>query len=119
MVVKHLTASGSAFRILLVNMLGCSQDDPSRYLGWRSKGMALHYTRMSNANGSFPIPALRFVCQTPSSHPSNLQCFVLIMTLALYSIMFCQPLFVLKFRFGIMVIKRNLSNGENYVGVML
>ena len=59
-----------------LNMLGCSQDDVSHYLGWRSKGMAWHYTRMSNSAGSFPIPALRPLYQTPASHPSNLQCIV-------------------------------------------
>ena len=44
-----------SFRLRLsntLNMLGCSQDDISRYLEWRSKGMARHYTRMSNTAGS-------------------------------------------------------------------
>ena len=30
-----------------LNMLGCSHDDISRYLVWRSGGKARHYTRMS------------------------------------------------------------------------
>ena len=83
---KHLTGAKldcgetpQSFRLGLsntLNMLGCSQDDLSRYLGWRRKDMARHYTRMSNTAGSFPIPALRSLCQTPVSHPSNLQCIV-------------------------------------------
>ena len=33
--------------------------------------------------------------------------------------MSCQPPFCFKVQFRIMVIKRNLSNGENKLGVML
>ena len=49
---KHLTGAKldcgdtpQSFRLGLsntLNMLGCSQDDLSRYLGWRSKGIARH-----------------------------------------------------------------------------
>ena len=56
--------------------LGRSNDDISRYLGWRSGVMARIYTRMSNTAGSVPIPASRSLCHTPASHPSNLQCIV-------------------------------------------
>jgi len=83
---KHLTGAKlncgetpHSFRLDLsntLNMLGCSQDDISRYLGWRSEGIAWHYTGMSNTVGSFPIPASRSLCQTPASHLSNLQCIV-------------------------------------------
>ena len=83
---KHLTGAKlnggetpHSFRLGLsntLNMLGCLHDDISRYLGWRSGGMARHYTRMSSTTGSFPIPASRSLRQTPASHPSNLQCIV-------------------------------------------
>jgi len=83
---KHLTGAKlncgetpHSLRLSLLNtlnMLGCSQDDISRYLKWHSEGMAQHYTRMSNTTGSFPIPASRSLCQTSASHPSNLQCIV-------------------------------------------
>ena len=83
---RHLTGAklnggekAHSFRLGLLNtlnMLGCSHDDISRYLGWHSGGMVRHYTRMSNTTGSFPIPATRSLCQTPPSHPSNVQCIV-------------------------------------------
>ena len=83
---RHLTGAKlnggetpPSFRLSLsntLNMLGCLHDDISRYLGWRSGGMARHYTRMSNTTSSFPIPTPRSLCQTPASHPSNLECIV-------------------------------------------
>ena len=68
-----------SFRLGLSNtlsMLGCSKDDTSHYLRWCSKVITQHYTRISNTAGSFPIPALRSLYQTPVSHASNLQCIV-------------------------------------------
>lgn len=64
-----------------LNMLGCSHDEISRYLGWRSSGMVKHYTRMSNTASSFPLTGrvltgAKSLNQTPVSHPSNLQCIV-------------------------------------------
>jgi len=83
---KHLTGAKlnggetpHSFRLGLsntLNMLGCSQEDISRYLGWRREGMARHYIRVSNIAGSFSIPASRSLYHTPASHPSSLQCIV-------------------------------------------
>ena len=62
-----------------LNMMGCSPDEISRYVGWRGNSMVSHYTQMSSVAGSSPV-AKRLLSgteplhKTPTSHPSNLQC---------------------------------------------
>ena len=86
---KHLTGAKidcgetpHSFRLGLsntLNMMGCSPDDISRFVGWRNSDMVNHYTKMSTVAGSSSI-AKRFLSstecldRTPISHPSNLQC---------------------------------------------
>lgn len=53
-----------SFRVGLsntLNMLGCSQNEISHYLGWRSSCMVKRYTRMSNTASSFPVTG-RVLC---------------------------------------------------------
>ena len=83
-----------------LNMLGCSQDDISRYLGWRSEGMARHYTRMSNTAGVSSQQLAMYCLNHYISLISSLRS------------VFLAP-FCFKVPFGIIVIRRNLSNGEN------
>ena len=64
-----------------LNMLGCSQEEISHYLGWRDKkDMVENYTRMPSTASSFPItgtsPGAVCLSQIPASHPDNLQCIV-------------------------------------------
>jgi len=86
---KHLTEAKidcgetpHSFRLGLsntLNMMGCSPDEISRYVGWRNGNMVNHYTKMSTVAGSSPITrrhlsSTESLDQTPISHPSNLQC---------------------------------------------
>ena len=62
-----------------LNMMGCSLDEISRYVGWRNSDMVNHYTKMSTVTGSSSITkrllsSTECLVQTPISHPSNLQC---------------------------------------------
>ena len=64
-----------------LSMLGCTQDEISHYLGWRSSCMVKHYTRMSNTLSFFlvtgrALSGTELLNETPVSHPSNLQCIV-------------------------------------------
>ena len=73
-----------SFRVGLsntLNMLGCSHEEISRYLGWRSSTMVSHYTRSSNASSSALVtdrasPTTLSLSQTPASHPDNLETVV-------------------------------------------
>ena len=62
-----------------LNMLGCSEDEISLYLGWKSKTMVNRYIKRSETAGSLPLMQ-RIQSEevsldmTPASHPDNLQC---------------------------------------------
>ena len=86
---KHLTGAKidcgetpHSFRLGLsntLNMMGCSPDEISRYVGWRNGDMVNHYNKMSTVAGSSSIikrllSSAECLVQTPISHPSNLQC---------------------------------------------
>ena len=86
---KHLTEAKidcgetpHSFRLGLsntLNMMGCSPDKISLYVGWRNGDVVSHYTKMSTVAGSPPITrrllsSTECLDQTPISHPSNLQC---------------------------------------------
>ena len=86
---KHLTEAKidcretpHSFRLGLsntLNIMGCSPDEISRYVGWRNGDMVSHYTKISTVAGSSPITRRLFsstecLDQTLISHPSNLQC---------------------------------------------
>ena len=86
---KHLTGAKidcaetpHSFRLGLsntLNMMGCSPDEISRYVGWRNGDMVNHYNKMSTVAGSPSITkrlhsSAECHVQTPISHPSNLQC---------------------------------------------
>ena len=86
---KHLTGAKidcgetpHSFRLGLsntLNMMGCSPDEISRYIGWRNGDMVNHYTKMSTVAGSSSInkrllSSTECLDRTPISHPSNLQC---------------------------------------------
>ena len=86
---KHLTEAKidcgetpHSFRLDLsntLNMMGCSPDEISRYVGWKNGDMVNHYTKMSTVAGSSPITrrllsSTECLDQTPISQPSNLQC---------------------------------------------
>ena len=85
---KHLTGAKidcgetpHSFRLGLsntLNMMGCSPDEISRYVGWRNGNMVNHYNKMSTVAGSSTITkrlrsGTEGLVQTPISHPSNLQ----------------------------------------------
>lgn len=70
-----------SFRVGLSNtlrMLGCSQEEIAQYLGWQSREMAKHYTRLSDTEGALSVlegvvvPGTASLSQIPVSHPSNL-----------------------------------------------
>lgn len=86
---KHLTQAKidcgetpHSFRLGLsntLNMMGCSPDEISRYVGWKNSDMVNHYTKMSTVAGSSFITgrllsSSECLDQAPISHPSNLQC---------------------------------------------
>ena len=62
-----------------LNMMGCSPDEISRYVGWRNGDMVNHYNKMSAVASSSSITkqlrsSAECLFRTPISHPSNLQC---------------------------------------------
>ncbi len=62
-----------------LNMMGCSPDEISLYVGWKNGVMVNRYTKMSTAAGSSSITrrllsSTECLNQTPISHPSNFQC---------------------------------------------
>lgn len=69
-----------SFRVGLsntLNILGCPQEEISRYLGWRSAGMVRHYTRQTSvASSSFLSdragPDASLLERAPVSHNDNL-----------------------------------------------
>ena len=86
---KHLTGAKidceetpHSFRLGLsnnLNMMGCSPDEISRYVGWRNGDMVNHYNKMSTVAGSSSITkrllsSTECLVRTPTSHPSNLRC---------------------------------------------
>ena len=86
---KHLTGAKidcgetpDSFRLGLsntLNMMGCSSDEISHYVGWRNGDMVNHYNKMSTVAGSCTITkrllsSTECLVRTPISHPSNLQC---------------------------------------------
>ena len=86
---KHLTGAKidcgetpHSFRLGLsntLNMMGCSPEEISRYVGWRNGDMVNHYNKMSTVAGSSSISkrllsSTECLVRTPISHPSNLQC---------------------------------------------
>ena len=86
---KHLTGAkidcGEApysFRLglsITLNMMGCSPNEISRYVGWRNGDMVNHYNKTSTVAGSSSITkrlhsSAECLVWTPISHPSNLQC---------------------------------------------
>ena len=101
---RHLTGAKlnggetpPSFRLSLsntLNMLGCLHDDISRYLGWRSGGMARHYTRMSKYRRFFSYCRLAFPLPDPgvSSQQPTMYCLNHDISLILPPcIMFRQP----------------------------
>ena len=86
---KHLTGAKidcgetpHSFRLGLsntLNMMGCSPDEISRYVGWRNGDMVNLFNKMSAVASSSSITkqlrsSAECLFRTPISHPSNLQC---------------------------------------------
>ena len=86
---KHLTGAKidcreapHSFRLglsITLNMMGCSPNEISRYVGWRNGDMVNHYNKTSTVAGSSSITkrlhsSAECLVRTPISHPSNLQC---------------------------------------------